>query len=53
MPLLRAFLTGYRDGREQPFDLTMGMTYEQPSRQCAWDYGCTLGQLIGRALGAR
>lgn len=46
--VLRAFRTGLCDGLEQPHDLSVGMTYNQPVRQWAWDHGSLIGQRIGR-----
>lgn len=47
-----AFLSGFEDGLESPKDLTFGMTYEgDATLQAAYDYGCNMGQSVGRALG--
>lgn len=38
-----AFRTGFHDGRHQGFDLSMGMTYDDPYSQWAYDVGTHLG----------
>lgn len=43
-----AFQNGFRDGWNQPIDLSVGMTY--PCSRCneAYDRGVNLGQMIGK-----
>ena len=50
--MIRALKTGLRDGRGAPYDLSMGMTYPGKWRQRAYDWGCNLGQWIGRKVQA-
>jgi len=48
MNTYRAFRTGLRDGWESPHDMSVGMTYENSTRQWAWDQGSLLGQRAAR-----
>lgn len=50
--MIRAFMIGLRDGLESPWDLSMGMTYDSPARQYAYDQGSILGQRLGRVKDA-
>jgi hypothetical protein len=49
--MILAFLNGLMDGLRQPWDLTVGMTYDddpESSRSRAYDHGANAGQRIGR-----
>lgn len=43
-----AFHLGVRDGREQPYDLTSGMTYPSPTLNEAYDSGVNYGQAAAK-----
>ncbi len=48
----RAFILGYQDGLEQPFDLTSGLTWEDnPALNEAYDHGVNAGQIAGGGTG--
>lgn len=49
--MLKAFRTGWQDGIEQPYEITMGMSYENNTRQFLWDIGSILGQGFGKLRG--
>lgn len=42
--------TGLRDGWEQPFELTMGMSYPTDVLDDAYGHGCNTGQWIGQHI---
>lgn len=48
MATMRAFWTGLRDGVDQPYDLSMGMSYDDDRLQASYDYGANVGQRVGR-----
>jgi len=48
--LYRIIKTGLTDGFGQPWDLTSGMTYDQPWRNELYDISATVGQWIGRVF---
>jgi hypothetical protein len=51
--MIRAYLLGLREGFAQPWDLSIGMTYDgDPSslRSRAYDRGATFGQALGRCI---
>lgn len=41
-----ALQTGYADGKEQGFELSMGMSYDDPHSQWAYDVGTHLGACV-------
>ena len=43
---VQAFLTGVEDGKEQGFELSSGMSYEDLSRQWAYDTGTYIGACL-------
>ncbi len=43
---LPAFRTGVTDGFEQGFDLSTGMSYDDPSSQWAYDTGTYIGACL-------
>lgn len=49
----RAFRTGLHDGWDQPFDMSVGMTYANPGSQFFWDVGSIIGQFFGRIFNRR
>jgi hypothetical protein len=49
---VNALIIGWRDGIAQPYDLTMGMTYDSPVRQWLYDQASILAQRIGRVRDA-
>ncbi len=44
--LLVAYARGVADGWRQPFELTVGMTYDDRSASEAYDFGVNLGQRL-------
>lgn len=46
--MLNALLVGWYDGLEQPFDMNMGMSYDDETRQMLWDFGSIAGQRARR-----
>ena len=47
--LLLAFKLGFRDGRENPNDLSSGLTWEDDQGMNeAYDHGVNVGQFVGR-----
>lgn len=50
---IRAFALGVRDGVEQPYDLTFGMTWKDDADCNEWyDRGANVGQAVYRACAA-
>lgn len=55
--LLRAMRTGFVDGWDQPFEFSVGMTYEDGTRsgdrrQSAYDRASLIGQRLRRLVAA-
>lgn len=44
--MIKAFLLGVKDGWNQPYELSSGMTYTEEARNDAYDMGVNLGQLL-------
>ena len=47
--LVKAYYMGVRDGWEQPYDLTMGWTFEDRLVCEAYDRGVNFGQWAGKS----
>ena len=43
----KVFWIGLRDGLDTPYDMGVGMDYDDPYLQFAWDWGANIGQFIG------
>lgn len=41
-----ALVTGYEDGKEQGFELSMGMSYDDDHSQWAYDVGTYIGACV-------
>lgn len=43
----KAFWLGVKDGLESPYDLSMGMTWDDADKNEAYDHGVNVGQWLG------
>jgi len=51
--LIDPFWLGLNDGYNQPYDLTMGLSWDDnQDKNEAYDHGATLGQFLGRRVHA-
>ena len=53
MAHIKAYLQGVVDGFEQPYDLTMGMTWDDVALNETYDKGANMGQAIGQLVGRK
>jgi hypothetical protein len=52
--MIRAFWQGMKDGFNEPYDLSSGMTYEdRPQLNEVYDYGVNLGQFLRAGFNAQ
>jgi hypothetical protein len=50
---LRALILGFKDGWDQPWDLTIGWTFDSMRLNTTFDYAANAGQWTGRLLRCR